>query len=105
MELLRGEDMAALRNRVRSASPSGLVPISIATYLARQMLSCIKCMHEKGFVHRDVKPSNFVRRSKESTEFCVIDFGLTKQVFYYFIYLKLGTYILQFFSIVKKMDD
>lgn len=72
--------MATLRNRIRSSSPTGLVPIPIASYLARQMMSCIRSMHERGYVHRDVKPSNFVRRNKHTTKFCVIDFGLTKQV-------------------------
>jgi len=80
MELMSGEDMSALRNRVRSNSPSGLIPIPAIAYLCSCMLQDIRFMHSKGFVHRDVKPSNFVRKSPTSTQFCIIDFGITKQV-------------------------
>mmetsp|Transcript_14525 Transcript_14525/g.24085 ORF Transcript_14525/g.24085 Transcript_14525/m.24085 type:complete len:849 (-) Transcript_14525:93-2639(-) len=55
------------------------VPIPLASYLTRQMVKCLKPLHERGFIHRDVKPSNFVRRSTHSTEFVMIDFGLAKQ--------------------------
>lgn len=80
MELLTGEDMASLRDRCRVGGVRDLLPIEVCSYLTRQMLNSLQAMHEKGYVHRDVKPSNFVRRSKTSTEFCVIDFGLAKQV-------------------------
>ena len=80
MELLTGEDMASLRDRCRVGSVRDLIPIEVCSFLVRQMINSLKAMHEKGYVHRDVKPSNFVRRSKTSTEFCVIDFGLAKQV-------------------------
>ena len=43
----------------------------------KQVLLCLKTF--RGYIHRDVKPANFVRKSKDSTSFCVIDFGLTKQ--------------------------
>lgn len=80
MEWLSGEDMASIRNRARSKSPTGLVPLCIASYLVRQMLAVIKEMHRIGFIHRDVKPSNFVRRNNQTTSFCAIDFGLAKHV-------------------------
>lgn len=79
MELLSGEDMAQLRDRTRHNVDSKMIPIEIVSYLTRQMMQCLEPMHKKGYVHRDVKPSNFVRRSAESTEFCIIDFGLAKQ--------------------------
>lgn len=85
MELLTGEDMATLRNRIRSRNPTGLIPLPIAAYLARQMIYCLQQMHRKGYVHRDVKPSNFVRKTKTSSEFLTIDFGLAKQVSYFLI--------------------
>mmetsp|Transcript_30207 Transcript_30207/g.43154 ORF Transcript_30207/g.43154 Transcript_30207/m.43154 type:complete len:530 (+) Transcript_30207:22-1611(+) len=80
MELMSGEDMSALRNRVRSNSPSGLIPVPVVAYLCLCMLQDIRFMHSKGYIHRDVKPSNFVRKSPSSTQFCIIDFGITKQI-------------------------
>lgn len=80
MELLTGEDMTSLRNRVRNANPTGLVPLPVVVHLACEIVNCLQDMHRKGYVHRDVKPSNFVRKSAEGTKFCAIDFGLVKQV-------------------------
>lgn len=80
MELLMGEDMANLRDRMRTSIGSGLFPVEVASYLTGQMIAALQAMHAKGYVHRDVKPSNFVRRSPNSTEFSVIDFGLAKKV-------------------------
>ena len=79
MDLLGGEDMSSLRDRVRKISGTHLVPLPAAAYLARQMLRCIKNIHERGFIHRDIKPANFVRRDWDSPEFCMIDFGVAKQ--------------------------
>jgi serine/threonine protein kinase len=80
MELLSGEDMSALRNRVRNTSINGLIPIPSVAYLCINILRALEFVHVSGYVHRDVKPANFVRRSPKSTEFCIIDFGITKQV-------------------------
>jgi serine/threonine protein kinase len=80
MELLTGEVMSDLRNRIRAVMPTGLVPVHIASYLARQMLVSIQKLHENHFIHRDVKPSNFVRKNINTTEFVMIDFGLAKLV-------------------------
>lgn len=79
MELLTGEVMSNLRSRIRNIIPTGLVPIQISAYLARQMLTAIRTLHEHGYIHRDIKPSNFVRKSFDSTQFVMIDFGLAKQ--------------------------
>ena len=78
MELL-GEDMSNLRDRIRRQCGARLVPLPLAVYCIKQMLLCLKDVHSRGMVHRDVKPANFVRKSKDSTAFCVIDFGLTRQ--------------------------
>jgi serine/threonine protein kinase len=79
MELLGGEDMAKLRDRARKQCGAKHIPLPIAVYCITQMLSCLKDVHSRGLVHRDVKPANFVRKSKDSTAFCIIDFGLTRQ--------------------------
>jgi serine/threonine protein kinase len=47
------------------------------------MLRLLKDLHAMGYVHRDVKPSNFVREADESKYFKLIDFGVTKQVYFY----------------------
>jgi serine/threonine protein kinase len=88
MELLSGEDMATIRNRVRShlAALSGTSKVgqpmnaSLVIHFGKEILHCLQAIHSRGYVHRDVKPSNFVRRSHSSTSFSIIDFGITKQV-------------------------
>lgn len=48
--------------------------------LADQMLSRIEFVHAKNFLHRDVKPDNFlVGLSKKANQVYVIDFGLAKK--------------------------
>jgi serine/threonine protein kinase len=45
-----------------------------------QMLESIKGCHEMGYLHRDVKPSNFAMGTDENRRRCyVIDFGLSKK--------------------------
>lgn len=47
--------------------------------IAVQMISRIESMHKNGYIHRDIKPDNFLvgRGSKKGTVFC-IDYGLAK---------------------------
>jgi len=78
MELLSGEDMAHLRDRIRSTTGMRLLALPGAIYLSQQMLKCIQGIHEAGYIHRDIKPANFIRRTVNSTEFVMIDFGITK---------------------------
>ena len=85
MELLTGEVVSNLRNRIRNTSSSGLVPIHLASFMARQMLKAIQNLHKHGYIHRDIKPSNFVRKNNDSTQFVMIDFGLAKQVNWWFL--------------------
>jgi tau tubulin kinase len=78
MELLGGEDMSRVRNRARAASNANLVVLPAACFLTRAMLKSVKAIHEKGYIHRDIKPANFVRRDRNSSEFCMVDFGLAR---------------------------
>lgn len=80
MEYLDGEDLGKIRDAIRNSSQSNLIPLPVAVYLGRQMLGCIRVLHERGFIHRDIKPANFIRKSKESTQFCIVDFGIAKMV-------------------------
>lgn len=77
MEYLGGEDMSKLRDFTRTSI--GAIPINVVCHLMIQMIEGTEDLHGKGFIHRDIKPANFVRRSRTSTEYCMLDFGISKQ--------------------------
>eukprot|EP00292_Cryptomonas_paramecium_P008477 CAMPEP_0113708036 /NCGR_PEP_ID=MMETSP0038_2-20120614/28745_1 /TAXON_ID=2898 /ORGANISM="Cryptomonas paramecium" /LENGTH=275 /DNA_ID=CAMNT_0000633671 /DNA_START=175 /DNA_END=998 /DNA_ORIENTATION=- /assembly_acc=CAM_ASM_000170 len=76
MELL-GENLSELRRRC----PGGRFSVATTVRLGVQMVRAVEAIHELGYLHRDVKPSNFamgVGPGRE--EQCVIiDFGLTRK--------------------------
>lgn len=43
-----------------------------------QMLDSIEDLHDRGFIHRDVKPSNFLLGRGRKRHVYLIDFGLCK---------------------------
>ena len=47
--------------------------------LAIQMFDLLKKLHESNFVHRDIKPDNFLLGNEDKTRIYLIDFGLTKR--------------------------
>ncbi|HEX5054096.1 MAG TPA: serine/threonine-protein kinase, partial [Planctomycetota bacterium] len=66
MELVDGPSLHACRSRFRD------VPAAVA--LARQVLEALQHAHERGLVHRDVKPANILIRADGRA--VVTDFGL-----------------------------
>jgi len=93
MELLKGEDMHELRERTwnehkaqqrhqhqHSRVPTSLLEPKDALFLTVTVLNILQNLHYSGMIHRDVKPSNFVRCGirKNDRSFKVVDFGLTK---------------------------
>lgn len=74
MELLRGDDLAAILRR------EGSLPFSRAVPLFVQVCSALAEAHESGVIHRDLKPENIVvvRRRDGGDVAKVLDFGLAK---------------------------
>lgn len=50
-----------------------------AFFAGYHMLRCLEELHERGFVHRDIKLGNFLLRRDAQTPVCLIDFGLSKR--------------------------
>ncbi|GMF27265.1 unnamed protein product [Phytophthora lilii] len=81
MELL-GESMSMLR-----MSPDSIhgVPLAKAVSVGLEMLDCIEAFHRHGYVHRDIKASNFAlgaipdRNPSKQARYYIIDFGLSRQ--------------------------
>lgn len=48
--------------------------------LADQMISCVEFIHNKNFIHRDIKPDNFAMGlGSNSNQVFIIDYGLSKK--------------------------
>lgn len=74
MDLL-GPSLDSLLNKYKKFS------IKTVTLLAIQMIDIIKHVHTCGYIHRDIKPDNFVigRLKEEQNKLYCIDFGLAKK--------------------------
>jgi serine/threonine protein kinase len=46
--------------------------------IADEMLKCIQACHESGWVHRDIKPGNFLLRGGSEHPIVIVDFGLSR---------------------------
>jgi hypothetical protein len=81
MELL-GDSMSMLR-----MSPDSIhgVPLAKSVAVGLEMLDCIEAFHRHGYVHRDIKASNFAlsavpeRNPMKQARYYIIDFGLSRQ--------------------------
>lgn len=76
MEFLEGEDLQDLLDREER------IPWSRAKHLVIQVLDALHAAHEKGLVHRDMKPANCYRitRAGDQDYIKLIDFGIAKDV-------------------------
>ncbi|XP_076311730.1 uncharacterized protein LOC143225719 [Tachypleus tridentatus] len=74
---LQGKNLAELRR----SQPRGAFSLSTTLRLGLQILRAIESIHEVGFLHRDVKPSNFSmgRQSQSCRKVYMLDFGLARQ--------------------------
>jgi hypothetical protein len=76
MEFLRGLDLADL------VAGYGPLDVRRAVHMIRQAASSLAEAHEKGLVHRDVKPANlFALSTGDTPDFVkVLDFGLVREL-------------------------
>lgn len=75
MEFLGGDDM----HQLREALGTRRITVQDAVFLTADVfIPLLQKMHDAGVVHRDVKPSNCVRR--DNKDFLLVDFGLSKGI-------------------------
>jgi serine/threonine protein kinase len=73
MEYVEGQELAEL------VKASGRLPIVLACYYVQQAALGLQHAHEKGMVHRDIKPQNLIlSRPGKRHVVKVLDFGLAK---------------------------
>ncbi|XP_013793954.1 rho-associated protein kinase 1-like [Limulus polyphemus] len=74
---LQGKNLAELRR----SQPRSAFSLSTTLRLGLQILKAIESIHEVGFLHRDVKPSNFSmgRQPHNCRKVYMLDFGLARQ--------------------------
>jgi hypothetical protein len=69
MEYIDGEDLAALLRRI------GRLPADKAVDIARQLCAGLAAAHERGVLHRDLKPDNIMLDGRGKVR--ITDFGLS----------------------------
>ena len=71
-----GANLETIKNRL----PEKKFSMKTSLMIMIQCLERLKTLHDKGIIHRDMKPENFVigRKNKERTIY-LIDFGLSKK--------------------------
>eukprot|EP00003_Mantamonas_plastica_P013846 TRINITY_DN2406_c0_g1_i4.p1 TRINITY_DN2406_c0_g1~~TRINITY_DN2406_c0_g1_i4.p1 ORF type:complete len:445 (+),score=139.89 TRINITY_DN2406_c0_g1_i4:136-1470(+) len=70
MEFVQGGDFRGLLNNV------GLLHQNIATFYLAEMAVAVNDLHELGYIHRDLKPDNFL--IDRTGHIKLVDFGLSK---------------------------
>ncbi|KAM3137827.1 hypothetical protein pb186bvf_010070 [Paramecium bursaria] len=53
--------------------------LQTVTVLGIQMIECIEFLHQKQFLHRDIKPDNFLMGKEHKNKVYMVDFGLAKR--------------------------
>ncbi|KAK8899084.1 hypothetical protein M9Y10_001383 [Tritrichomonas musculus] len=74
MELL-GPSLSQLCTVLPTKSLSRYTLLHAGIYMIR----CIQSLHNMGYIHRDIKPGNFLIRPVRKHPICIIDFGLARK--------------------------
>ncbi|MGB0680268.1 MAG: serine/threonine-protein kinase, partial [Polyangiales bacterium] len=74
MERLEGESLASVLRRKR------VLPYTVASAVATQVLAGLEAAHTRGVMHRDLKPGNIFITQSNDGQYCVkiVDFGISK---------------------------
>ena len=72
MDLL-GESLESLLTKHKKFSLKTVIALAV------QMIDLMRYIHSCGFLHRDIKPDNFVLSNEERDKIFCIDFGLAKR--------------------------
>ncbi|KRZ73322.1 Tau-tubulin kinase 1 [Trichinella papuae] len=74
---IAGNSVSKLLHRLRGKK----FPLSLAAQFGCGFVKALEEVHNAGYLHRDVKPSNFVLKKVENLlRVCIIDFGLAVKI-------------------------